>query len=170
MGKKLDARSIHLYRNGLLKQLGRQNQPTGALPARENAFDAGEGARLDSDPVALVHKRMGLDPETALDGPLNRINFRIGNKGRAAGNRHDGTDSRRGKNLYASLGTASQEHIARKQRKGKMLFSVLPLPDNVVEGQKGLKAVSREMLDDGFLVLVAGVDRPPFSEYAAVPF
>jgi hypothetical protein len=49
-----------------------------------------------------------------------------------------------------------------------VLFSVPPLPDDIVQRQKDLMTSAGEVLGDSFLVLVASVDRPPLARPGVV--
>src|ERR1700730_657910 len=48
-----------------------------------------------------------------------------------------------------------------------MLLPVLPLPDRLIQREKDFQAILGEILGDGFLMLMAGVDRPPLARYLA---
>ena len=48
-----------------------------------------------------------------------------------------------------------------------MLLPVLPLPDRLIQWEKNFQATLGEILGHGFLMLMAGVDRPPLARYLA---
>src|SRR3984893_15065979 len=48
-----------------------------------------------------------------------------------------------------------------------MLLPVLPLPDRLIQREKDFQAILGEILGDGFLMLMAGVDRPPLARHLA---
>src|ERR1700676_1222992 len=106
---------------------------------------------------------MWLDAHAIVENPPNRFDFGIRNRCRMASIGHESVDSWRCQDLETMVESAIQKYVARKQRHRQRLGPIFPMMCGFAQRKKRLEPLVGENLRDYLLVLMASVDRIPWS-------